>query len=260
MITPVIDGRSIDHFVPANLRDMFYRHPMPEYKYAIHDGYDPYGFSTEGLVLYLPLWALKGDSIKSVDAYKHTGTVTGASWRPNGRYFDGTDDRIMCGNIAQFQFERTDPFSLECWFRTADAGLQVLMSKHRVTVSALGYQALINGGGILLSLMNGDNRCYISAGSGLDDDVFHHLVCTLSGSGIASGSHIYVDSAHQTPNVIDDDLGANTILNTEEFQISGREGNNDLLTGYAGEVRIYNKVLTATEVQLNYNATKWRYQ
>jgi len=216
---------------------------------------------TDGLVLNLPLHHtdMTGSSLTSKDSNEHTCTVNGTLWKPNGRYFDGTDDRIMCGNVAQFQFERTDPFSLECWFRTADAGLQVLMSKHRVTGSALGYQAVINNGGILLSLMNGDNRCYISGGSGLDDDVFHHLVCTLSGSGVASGSHIYVDSTHQTPTVIDDDLGANTILNTEEFQISGREGNNDLLTGYVGEVRIYDRVLTDTEIQQNYNATKWRY-
>ncbi len=86
---PIIDGQSIDQFIPKHLRDMFYQHPMPQYKYAIHDGYAPYSFPTDGLVMYLPLWALKGDSINSVDAYKHTGAVTNALWRPDGRYFGG---------------------------------------------------------------------------------------------------------------------------------------------------------------------------
>jgi len=88
MKIPLIDGQSIDRFIPVNLRHMFYRHFMPQYKYAIHDGYAPYGFSTDGLVLYLPLWALKDSAFKSVDAYKTTATVTTATWTPTGRDFN----------------------------------------------------------------------------------------------------------------------------------------------------------------------------
>jgi len=88
----VSNGKHIDAFIPYHLRDMFYRHPTRPY--AWNNGLDPYGFSTDGLVLYLPLWALKDSTFKSVDAYKHTATVTGALWRPDGRDFDGADDDI----------------------------------------------------------------------------------------------------------------------------------------------------------------------
>lgn len=89
------DGRHIDRYIPRDLRGMFYRNLDSRSKYRVVDGYDPYGFSTEGLVLYLPLWALKDSAFKSVDAYKTTATVNGTvTWLPNGRDFPGTDDYL----------------------------------------------------------------------------------------------------------------------------------------------------------------------
>lgn len=124
MKTPIVDGQSIDQFIPANLRGMFYKHPMPEYKYAIHDGYAPYGFSTDGLVLYLPLWALGDSSFKSVDAYKHTATVTTATWQPNGRDFNSaTPDYIeIPATATQLDFTSEDfSFVIRIYFSTIGA-------------------------------------------------------------------------------------------------------------------------------------------
>ena len=56
--------------------------------------YDPY------LALCLPLYMLDGASFMSRDAYGHLCTVTGALWRPNGRYFDGVDDLISIPSHA----------------------------------------------------------------------------------------------------------------------------------------------------------------
>ena len=72
--------------------------------------FDPY------LVLYLPLYELDGASFMSKDAYGHLCTVIGALWRPNGRYFDGIDDRIDLG-IALLGNANT----LEIWARRFDA-------------------------------------------------------------------------------------------------------------------------------------------
>lgn len=60
----------------------------------MEDFCDPY------LKLYLPLYELDGSSFMSKDAYGHLCTVTGALWRPNGRWFDKTSDIITCGNIG----------------------------------------------------------------------------------------------------------------------------------------------------------------
>jgi hypothetical protein len=57
------------------------------------------------LVLYLPLWSadLKGDSFYSKDSYAHLCTVTGALWTPQGRHFDGVDDKIAVPYHSVFQ-------------------------------------------------------------------------------------------------------------------------------------------------------------
>lgn len=54
-------------------------------------------------ILYLPLWKKDGAQFMSDDMYGHLCTVTGALWTPQGRYFDGVDDKIA---LASFGFFR----------------------------------------------------------------------------------------------------------------------------------------------------------
>ena len=56
--------------------------------------YDP------SLVLYLPFYQLDGASFMSKDKHGYPCTVTGALWRPDGHYFDGTDDKIVVPDAA----------------------------------------------------------------------------------------------------------------------------------------------------------------
>ena len=63
-------------------------------------------------VLWLPLWKLDGAQFTSKDAYGRLVTVTGAPWGPQGRPFDGVDDKFSipdfyilfadCYNIFKF--------------------------------------------------------------------------------------------------------------------------------------------------------------
>ncbi|KKK51356.1 hypothetical protein LCGC14_3115780, partial [marine sediment metagenome] len=118
----IIDGRSVDQFIPSHLREMFYNNPIPQYKYATHDGYDPYGFSTDELVLYLPLWALKGSTFKSVDAYEHVNTVAGALWKPNGRDFDGSDDMVTIPNAVSTELGGASGATFLFWIKCGGTG------------------------------------------------------------------------------------------------------------------------------------------
>ena len=113
--TRLSDGLSIDRFIPPQLRYMFYNNPTATAKYRIGNGLDPYGFSTNGLVMYLPLWALKGGSFKSVDAYKHTCSVAGAIWKPDSRQFDGTDDKIVIPFTSDLDFGDLDTYTIIVW-------------------------------------------------------------------------------------------------------------------------------------------------
>ena len=74
--------------------------------------YDPY------LVLYLPLYQLDGSSFASRDAYGNPGTVAGALWRPQGRFFDAIDDVLDCGNGTSLQI--TEEISIDAWVNPPD--------------------------------------------------------------------------------------------------------------------------------------------
>lgn len=130
----VADGQHIDQFIPRDLRGMFYRNPHPENKYRVVDGKDPYGFSTKGLVLYLPLWALKGSSFKSVDAYKHTCTPSGTTkfWTPTGWDLAGGDEMITIGNIG------TSIKTLEFWIDPETTTQSILEEIDNVGVTVAG--------------------------------------------------------------------------------------------------------------------------
>ena len=68
------------------------------------------------LVLYLPLYELDGASFMSKDAYGHLCTVTGATWTPRGRSFDGTDDHIALPQAAYQVAGDGDDLTILIWY------------------------------------------------------------------------------------------------------------------------------------------------
>jgi len=204
------------------------------------------------LVLYLPLYQLDGASFMSKDACGQVCTVTGALWRPNGRYFDGTDDYILQATLLDVM---PSAVTYEAWFK----------------VDALGkYQ------GILAKINNANNRLNLDLptdnvlgmdvyGGGttkflatveISKDTWYHAVGVYEAG---KALRAYVNTVEYTGEV------APTIGNGTDADFTiGNESHASLkrrdLYGLIGEVRVYNRALTLQEVQHNYLATKWRYQ
>ena len=70
------------------------------------------------LSLSLSLSEMDGNSFISRDTCGHSCSVTGAIWRPDGRYFDGDDDLINCSDNGALNFT-TGEFTLEAWINAA---------------------------------------------------------------------------------------------------------------------------------------------
>jgi len=231
---------------------------MPEYKYAIHDGYDPYGFSTEGLVLYVPLWALKGSPFPSIDAYGHICTATGALWRPNSREFDGLDDNITCGTGSDV-LSTTGDFTIEIWFRRLreHTDWESIMGKARADGARSNYDlSLINGTNKLRFELSWDNGDWTDSNFDSDDalptDIWIHVVGTV----ISKHMRLYLDTVVQTINP----TFAGTIdTNTEKLYVGMRRPAGEPAKIDVGEVRFYNRALPLAEIRHNRNATKWRF-
>lgn len=267
MRTPIVEGRSIEQFIPKHLRRMFYNHAVPEYKYAIHNGYDPYGFTTDGLVLYLPFWALKGSPFNSVDAYGHTCTVTAAAaWGLQGRTWDGANSLLIVPDHAALQniFDGGGSICVSI-NPTSDgeANAGQIFSKYTGGVS--GYYIHNRN-----ELAGVEDLKFVYAFTGVDGEwttrnrevtigAWNDAVLTYDSDNIANVPIIYVDALP----VIVDTFAAPTGARNSDVGDNVTIGNDSLQTrtfdGVIGEVRIYNRVLTQADITHNFNCTKWRY-
>ncbi len=205
------------------------------------------------LVLYLPLYERDGVSFASRDAYGHSCSVTGASWRPCGHYFDGTDDRIVVAHHPAFDFGTGD-FSLEIWIRASSSGgaIQRLISKQ----SSVWFFFRLVGGAATLSIKDGTNQQTVTGSNDLRDDIWHHLAATVDRDSSA-GLMLSVDGE---TDATDDATGVGSISNTAALQIARFSGGAEYFKGDIGEVRIYRRLLTPLEMKRNYLATKCRYR
>lgn len=205
------------------------------------------------LVLYLPLYELDGASFMSKDAYGHLCTVTGALWTPQGRDFDGIDDKITGATVVS----TPSAFTATAWFkRLGDSGGATDDSFHALLYEINGY----TWNRIRVSKAGDNLMVSAQVATGLKEtqqaisnpEDFHMV------GSIWDGANLYpsVDGVLGTPKAAPGTLssGADGIL-------LGLQTNLIYVTnGIIGEVLVYNRALSLSEVQRNYNATKWRYR
>lgn len=172
----------------------------------------------------------------------------------NGLIFDGVDEFVNLGNIADF--ERTDSFSFEFWFKTATSGVEMILSKQLNSGTFRGWNVFIESGMITTALVSDNgasNRLQKKTDSPFNDGSFHHVVVTYDGSSTLAGLLIYMDGSLAATTNITDNLSA-TISHAGDTQMSGRGGANVVFTGTLDEVVIYNEEVSAVNVALRYNS------
>ncbi len=198
------------------------------------------------LVLYLPLEQLDGSSFTSKDAYGHLCTVTGALWRPNGHYFDKSDDQIDCGNPVATQL--TSALTLDIWCKPSNVtAVQAIVSKDNG--AQRNYWISIEPS-LLFTMVVSNVKKELSMGVSPVIDTWYNFVGTSDGINMRA----YVNGEYKTTRAggVCDNDAVNLIIGS---RISDR-----YFGGVIGEVRIYNRALTFPEIQHNYLATKWRYR
>ena len=208
--------------------------------------------------LYLPLYDydLRGaEAIVSKDQNLHVATVTGALWRPNGRYFDGVDDIISLPTA----FDTVDDCSIEAWMKSPlDSGYNVGMIigfyKDASNRHALFYN---KGYNLRMEARVGNVGKNALTNYAPVANTWYHMVA-LMGLG---GLKLYVDGVIAT---LTDPIEwtPSSISPMTEVQLgkywTGDTGN--IFKGTIGEVRLYSRRLSVGEIQQSYLATKWRYQ
>jgi len=214
----------------------------------------PEGFILDpSLVLYLPLYRLDGASFMSKDAYGHLCTVSGALWRPDGRYFDGVDDLINCGNDSSLY--SADYLTIEQWINPTDAGeggYGRFRWKHNASIGTEAYMS--NAPRVVFGLYTGGvSRTLTTTIDSVPYGSFTYVVMVYDGAHLIAYINGMCDKQVDATGAIDDH-SAIALL------IGGRPTGIYCFHGLIGEVRIYNRALTLLEIQNHYLATKWRYR
>ncbi len=166
-------------------------------------------------------------------------------------YFNG-NNYVNCGDIANF--ERTDSFSLECWFKTS-SGLQSLIARIGSTPPYQGWKLDIGNTGVVrFYLINSSvNLISVYVNQNYSDNVWHHCVITYDGSSSALGIHIYMDEIDKGLTINSNSL-TGTIQTSYICSISSMNGGIYYFNGLIDEVLIYDKELTQEEVTYKYNS------
>lgn len=174
--------------------------------------------------------------------------------------FDGVDEYVDLGDVAELSFERTDTFSLSCWFKSTSTGWLVGKAQGSGSFRGVHFYLATGApiGSIHLELVNtggGTNGIDVRTNSAFNDGDWHHVVATYDGSSSASGVSIYVDGVQQATTTVSDTLSA-TILHSDPASIAARgiSGTPNLLfTGNIDWVSVYDIELTADEARALYN-------
>lgn len=171
--------------------------------------------------------------------------------------FDGVNEGIDCGNDASLDFEFSNTFSLSIWAKFNNvSSIQHLISKQQDTGDVTGYAILLLANGTIRWNRQNDNGPDVSArivtNAAISANAWHHIVCTTDGTASATGMTIYIDGVSVATTTEFNNLGTNTISNTETFKIGVRGTSSFPLNGKADEVTVYNSEISSGDVTTLY--------
>ena len=178
----------------------------------------------------------------------NSGTLHGGATFVPGKVgqavsLDGIDDYIEIPNSDTFNFGPTSPMSISLWaYRTGPATIMHIIGK-RVGCSGSGisYQMAFDSAGMLFG---GDNG-WVYTGRQMPTNVWIHLAATFDGTTFC----FYTNGL-----LVATGLGTLGPVNSAPLRIGKLGECGGTFDGWLDEVSIYNRALSATEIQDIYAA------
>jgi len=205
---------------------------------------------TASLIAYISFEKSLKDHAGNNDGTEASGRITFIDGQiGKAANFDGFS-HVTLANETNFDFERTDPFSIHFRFRNTSSSDQMLVGKRNgVTSSNTGWSVHTNSSGnIRFEIADGTNEFFAASSSGYNDGKWHTVVAAFDGSSNQSGMRIYIDGVLDGTGT--DSAMSISILNNLAVSIGSR--NDGTTVNYIGdldEVRIYDVNLTLDSVK-----------
>ena len=199
-----------------------------------------------GLVAAYSFDEASGATIFDSSANGNHGTISGATRNTSGQYgaaldFDGSNDSVTVPDSSSLDL--TSGMTVEAWVRPlTTSGWRTVVLKERPgdVVYALYSSNNDNGRPSGRARVNGSN-VLVNGTSRLTTSVWTHLAATFDGSNL----RLYVNGA-----LVGTRSASGTILTTTNpLRIGGSSALGRWFRGRIDEVRVYNRALSASEIQ-----------
>lgn len=184
----------------------------------------------------------------SVNAYT-TDLVGSPPW--NSTYFSFNSQFVDTNQILKFE-----NFSIGAWFRTSAAGIKMILSKEQSAGTPWNYRLYLNGGQLVGDIAQSPSSTVTitSPLTNYNNNSWYLAMFTRNDSTLT----LYVNGSQV--NTVSDTL-TGSILNDQELWIglSNYLGGSYAFVGDIGQVFVYDRVLSGSEILQNFNATKATY-
>lgn len=211
-----------------------------------------------------------GTSAADSSGNGNTGTLTNGGTFTTGQInnsvdLDGTNDFVSIANESNFDFERTQSFTLSAWvYRDTNTTDDFIFNKVTADAARTGYEVYLynsgscGGDGCLVVRVNNNanlsNMLWVTTNvSAVPLSTWNHVVVTYDGSSNASGIKAYVNGTSLMGLTVATNSLSASILNNVNLEVGG--GSTDPFDGRIDDARVYNRVLSAAEIQELYIAS-----
>ena len=168
-----------------------------------------------------------------------------------GVSFNGVNQFVNVPHVAALDFGTTD-FSVEFWFKPSSSPTGPVMLFSKVSTSGVGYSIGYNAGLLTVTLNDGVNPPFLITGSTPLNSKWQHVAVTFDRVG---DCRIYLDGIQDAILPI---AAVGSISNSDPIGIGGPAVNIGgvavFFDGEMDEVRVWARVLAASEVTGNMNA------
>jgi hypothetical protein len=208
---------------------------------------------SDGLVLNLDpgnsrSYAGVGNTIYDLSGFGNTGTLTNgptfSALNGGSISYDGTNDSIVFSrnNILS----GTQNFTIEAFIYPIATSPEHIYGNYN-TGNTSGLELYLQSEKVYLWYGN----TFTASISNIQKYKWYHICATRSGNTVS----IYINGSLDTTGTNSSSIGTNSPYTIG----NGYDYNTEAFLGNISQVKVYNRTLSATEIQQNYNATKGRF-
>lgn len=227
----------------------------------------PYSLVTSGLIMHLDAgntasYPGTGNVWNDISGNGNHGTlingVAYTSANSGALIFDGVNDYFVTNN--NLNLSDTDKLTVQIILKTATTGEEMIMEHSINWNSNNAFGVIQNSNKIQFTDKNQGYNTYNSVAT-INDNNWHLLSASTDRSlGANDQTLIYIDgndpNSVNVPGLNSDNNGNFT---SHKLYLGARAGSSYYFNGTIAQALIYNRVLTAEEIQQNYSVLKMRY-